>query len=293
MFSRRVVEVTPSDTFLRRMDGRTKLCAVFCCSVFAVLADTPLTLYALLLLALFLHLCARTPVEKWTVLAALMLAGIWGSVVSQALFYNQEPRTALFCLLPPDEARLFLGDGLYFYSEGVLYGALQALRASLMLAVGMLLCWTTDMRELLRGLLYWRMPYPLAFMTIASLRFLPDVVVETASVVQAQRLRGFAPQRSLRPRAAVATLHRILFPVLARTIRRAATLALSVEARGFSSEARKLALPRWGAGRVLAGLMLGALALAVGAKLLYWLQFSGLWYRLELRGVYDFVKLWL
>lgn len=293
MFGRRVMEVTPSDTFLRRMDGRTKLCAVFCCSVFAVLADTPLTLYALLLIALFLHLCARTSFEKWTVLAVVMLAGIWGSVVSQALFYNQEPRTALFCLLPPDGARLFFADGLYFYSEGVIYGALQALRSSLMLAAGMLLCWTTDLRELLRSLLYWRMPYPLAFMTIASLRFLPDVVVETAAVIEAQRLRGFAPRKSLRPRAAIETLDRILFPVLARTIRRAATLALSVEARGFSSEMRRLALPRWSVGRIAAAAMLSALCLAAGAKFLYWLQFSGLWYRPALRGVYDFVKLWL
>lgn len=293
MSGRQLLAVTPYDTFLHRLAARTKLVLAACLCITVLLLDSPLLLYGLLLLLLFGHLWARTSLTQWSVLAAVMLAGIYGSIVSQALFYNQEPRTPLVCLLAAGEERLFFSSGLYLYQEGLVYGALQALRSSIMLSCGMLICWTTDTRELLKSLLYWRMPYQLAFMTIASLRFLPDIFNETSMVLTAQRQRGFKVWRSLRLTRLIVTLNQLLFPVLARTIRRANTLALSVEARGFNRSGRTLCFKPWVGGRLAVMLGIGAVAALVGLKTVYWLQFSGLWYDPALRTLYNGVKIWL
>lgn len=280
-------------TLLQRLDARTKLALAAIICLTALLVDTPITLYGLWLVLLALHLAAKTSWEKWLLLMVLMLAGIWGSVTSQALFYAKEPRTALLCLVASDTGRLLFREGIYLYKEGLVYGALQALRSSIMLTAGLLLCWNTDTRELLKSLLYWRLPYPLAFMTISSLRFLPDIAVETAAVMTAQRLRGFRPLRSLRPLRLAQTFYQTLFPVLARTLRRAAILSLSVEARGFGSVASRVAvMPSW-PGRYLVILAWVFILCLFGAKLTYWLQFGGIWYNPLLRLVYDFTKVWL
>jgi energy-coupling factor transport system permease protein len=286
--------IAPNNNFTRQIDVRTKIaCAAVIC-LLALLIDTPLTLYLLFLLVLLPHLSAKISAAQWTILIVLMLASIWGSLTSQAIFYAKEPRTALVCFFAADNTRAFLPDGIYLYKEGMVYGALQGMRSSIMLSAGMFLCWSSDTRDLLRSLLYWRVPYNLAFMAVSSLRFLPDIIAETLTVIAAQKLRGFDPKKSLRGSKLIQTFRQTLFPVLARSIRRAATLSLSVEARGFGrAGTRKLNLPNWKYGRLAAVSLWVCLSTLLAAKIVYWLQFSGIWYHQSLRPVYDLVKLWL
>jgi energy-coupling factor transport system permease protein len=292
--NRQLLEIIPADSIARRIDARTKIATVSIICLMALLIDTPLTLYFLFLLMLMTHLLSKTSAAKWTVLIVIMLASIWGSLASQAIFYDKEPRTPIFCLIAADAARPLLNDGVYLYKEGMVYGALQAMRSCAMLAAGMFLCWSSDARDLLKSLLYWRIPYPLAFMTISSLRFLPDIIGETLTVITAQKLRGFEPMKSARSMRLIQTLYQTLFPVLARTIRRAATLSLSVEARGFGRAAgQNLAMPLWRYERCVIIIFWIFFALLATAKVVYWLQFGGIWYYQPLRPVYDFVKLWL
>ena len=224
-----------------------------------------------------------------------VLLGIWGSMTSQALFYSREPRTMIACLLPPSLP--FLGTltgGVFVYREGLEYGALQALRSSIMLSLGLLVSWTSDPRRLLQSFLGWKMPYELAFMLITGLRFLPVIFQETAVVLTAQQLRGFTPLKAVSPRKVLKSAFQTLFPILARTIRRAAVLAASVESRGFG---RDVALPgcrRWNRGETLLGASLAVLIAAmVGLKILDALQYNGLIYIPAWRNLYDGMKVWL
>lgn len=294
MLPRQLFEMIPKSTFIHRLDARVKIIFVVIICFSAILISAPFTLYILLLCILTLHIFAKTSLEKWAVLIFIMLAGIWGSVISQAIFYAQEPRTPLFCIVTANIERLYFQEGLYLYKEGMIYGSLQAMRSAIMLSAGMLLCWTTDTRDLLKSLMHWRMPYPLAFMTISSLRFLPDIVSETLTVITAQRLRGFSPRKSLWPKKIVQTFYQILFPVLARTIRRAATLSLSVEARGFGrTRINKQTMNDLGGQQIFIGIVGIGFALLVAVKCLYWLQFGGIWYEAKFRSIYDIAKLWL
>lgn len=295
MYNRQVWEATPADTPIHHADVRTKLLLLLAVMLFAIGLEGPRPLFLLFVMSLGLHVLARSSGERWRVLIVFLLVGIWGAMVSQALFYNQEPRTMIACLVSP--ATPWIGEltgGVYVYREGLEHGAVQALRSGTMLACGLLICWTTDSRQLLQCFLHWRMPYAIAFMLITSLRFLPVIFEETAIVVTSQRLRGFEPVRTVSPLRWIRTAFHVLFPILARALRRASTLALSVESRGFGRNGHSAELPQWPLRqRITCGLAFAALGSGATLKILYSLQFNGIAYFPRLRDVYDFMAVWL
>lgn len=295
MFARTVWEATPGSTPLHKLDARAKLIVMICWAVATVALDSPRSLFLLFCLTLGLHLAARSSFARWRVLIVIVLLGIWGSMASQALFYSRDPRTVIACLLPP-ATPLFgpLTGGVFVYREGLEYGAVQALRSANMLSVGLLVSWTSDPRQLLRGFLAWKMPYELAFMLITALRFLPVIFQETAVVLTAQRLRGFRPLRALSPRRLIQTAFQTLFPILGRTLRRAATLAASVESRGFGRGVRYTERKAWPATALLlcwAAILATALLLLL--KAVDALQFTGVVYFPAWRALYDMMKVWM
>lgn len=295
MFSRQIWEAEAGCTPIHRLDGRIKLMLLAALGAGVILIDSPRTLFLLLAATLAGHLAAKASLQRMALLALFLLIAIWGSMVSQAIFYNQEPRNPIFCLVAPATPILGrLTDGVYIYQEGMAYGAVQAMRSGIMLTYGFLLCWTTDPRELLRSLVFWRLPYELSFMSVTGLRFLPVILGETATVLTAQRLRGFAASKTMSPAGVVSTAFQTLWPVLARSLRRAVTLAMSVESRGFGSSWRIAAMPplTLGAKAALAGCL--AVVILVGvAKLLYFFQYNGWAHLAGCRPIYDFARQWL
>lgn len=295
MYNKQIWRTESGRTLIYALDARTKLAVMVTMAVMAILIDSAATLFILLILTLLLHFWAQMPAAKWRLLSLLILFGIWGSMASQALFYNQEPRTVVACLLPAG-IPVFgqLSGGLYIYREGLEHGADQALRTSIMSALGLLVCWTTNTNQLLKGFLAWRMPYELAFMLITGLRFLPVIAEETATVLTAQRLRGFEPLKTLSVRHFLQSAMQTLFPILARTVRRAATLALSVQSRGFGRGSPCFADAAWPVRQKIAVyfLLAGTVA-AMIAKIMYLLQYNGLLYLAGWRVLYDVMKVWL
>ena len=283
-------EGSDAKVWARQLDGRTKLIVIFLIAIITITVDNPRTLFQLFTATLVLHLIAGTSLAKWKVLAVLLLLSLWGSMFSQALFFSQTPRTPLFTLIASDNG--FLGQitgGLYIYREGVLYGAVQGLRAASMLTLGLFVCWTSDPRQLLQALLAWRLSPQLAFMLVTAIRFLPVLASETSEVIIALQLRS----DSQSGRSAVwRHLPYIAKPLLARCLRRAQTLALSVVSRGFFTAVRKehsaLAFKE-----KLCCLTLGTFTLAVVfSKIIYLLSEQGLYFGV-FRQLYDWTSLYL
>lgn len=291
MSVRQLWEGSDAAAWARALDGRTKLALLLLFAVLLLTVDNPRTLFVLFSLTLALHLAARSSFYKWQVLAVLLLLGLWGSMFSQALFFAQTPRTPLFVLWPAD-AGFFgrLTGGLFVYREGLLYGAVQGLRAASMLALGLLVCWTSDPRQLLQALLAWRLPPQLAFMLVTAIRFLPVLAAETGEVLVALQLRS--ANQSGRT-AVLRHLPYIAKPLLARCLRRAQTLALSVVSRGFFLAGGASRVQPWRRSeRYCCLALLAAVVLAVAGKLLYLLSEQG-WYFGVLRQLYDWTVLYL
>ena len=291
MSARQLWEGTDAASWAQRLNGRTKLLVLFLFAILMITVDNPRTLFVLFSLTLLLHIVARTSIYKWKVLAVLLLLGLWGSMFSQALFYAQTPRSPLFVIISPEAGILGqLTGGLYVYREGILYGAVQGLRSASMLTLGLLVCWTSDPRQLLQAMLAWRLSPQLAFMLVTAIRFLPVLAAETGEIITALQLRS----DSQRGRTAVLRhLPYIAKPLLARCLRRAQTLALSVVSRGFFLAGARKRKEVWALSERSACAALAVLVVAVvSSKLLYLLSEQGFYFGV-FRQIYDWTVLYL
>lgn len=291
MSVRQLWEGADEENWVRNLSGRTKLCILFLFSLLFITVDNPRTLFILFTATLFSHMVAKTSIYKWRVLAVLLLLNLWGSMFSQALFYAQTPRTPLFVLVSPESG--FLGqitDGLFIYREGILYGAVQGLRSASMMTLGLLICWNSDPRQLLNALLAWKLSPQVAFMLVTSIRFLPVLASETGEVITALQLRSDSQSGRT---AVIRHLPYIAKPLLARCLRRAQTLALSVVSRGFFLASANKNRGLWPRKEFLAciSFMLFVLVI-VCSKFVYLLSEQGLYFGF-LRYVYDWTKLYL
>ncbi|MDP2766456.1 MAG: energy-coupling factor transporter transmembrane component T [Candidatus Methanoperedens sp.] len=290
--ARTIAEPTIKDTIIHRIDPRAKIIILISTAFTVVALDNPKTMLLLLLISLSGYALARLPLSKLKVLGILLMLGIWGTMLSQALFYSQLPRTVIFTIISPGTP--FLGDitgGFFVYQEGFRYGAVQGLRSATMLSVGLLMAWTTDARNMLNGLVRLKIPYNIAFMVVTSIRFLPIIIAEVATIIAVQRLRGFKPTRV--GLGMIKTAINTLTPTLASCVRRASVLAISVEGRAFRAydtrtylkELRFTFLDR---AIIFTGISL-ALVIII-SKVLYGLYASEIYYSSNLRELYTFVR---
>lgn len=291
MSARQLWEGTDAASWAQRLNGRTKLLVLFLFAILMITVDNPRTLFVLFSFTLLLHIVARTSIYKWKVLAVLLLLGLWGSMFSQALFYAQTPRSPLLVIISPEAGILGqLTGGLYVYREGILYGAVQGLRSASMLTLGLLVCWTSDPRQLLQAMLAWRLSPQLAFMLVTAIRFLPVLAAETGEIITALQLRS----DSQRGRTAVLRhLPYIAKPLLARCLRRAQTLALSVVSRGFFLAGARKRKEVWALSERSACAALAVLVVAVvSSKIIYLLSEQGFYFGV-FRQIYDWTVLYL
>ena len=197
----------------------------------------------------------------------------------------------MFVLIAPDSSLLgTITGGLFIYREGILYGAVQGLRAASMLSLGLLVCWTSDPRQLLNALLAWRLPPQVAFMLVTAIRFLPVLAAETGEIITALQLRS----ETQRGRTAIIQhIPYIAKPLLARCLRRAQTLALSVVSRGFFSAKVSQVRQSWKTAERAGCVAFFLFTLAVvGSKLCYVLSEQGLYFGV-FRKIYDISKMYL
>lgn len=291
MSVRQLWEGSDAASWTQKLTGHTKLIILFSFAVLTITIDNPRSLFILFTTTLLLHVLAKTSLYKWRALAVLLLLSLWGSMFSQALFFAQTPRTPLFVLISPEMQ--FLGPltgGLYVYREGILYGAVQGLRSASMMSLGLLVCWTSDPRQLLQALMHWKLPPQTAFMLVTAIRFLPVLAAETGEVITALQLRSDSQNgRS----SVIRHLPYIAKPLLARCLRRAQTLALSVISRGFFSASARSLSGKWpGKEKLFCGCLILLTICIVVSKIMYLVSEQGL-YIGALRQIYDITKLYL
>ena len=265
-----------SRPWLAAVDPRLKLVWIAALSLLSVLVDSTESLAGLFAAGAFPLAGLRLHWKAWLAIGGVVLAVAWSTLVSQAIFYTGEPRTALFTIVP----EFLLGEwkfpGVKFYREGAEYGLLQSLRFSGVSLAGIAVCLSTSPDRLLGGLVRLRVPMGIAFMAMTALRFLPAMLDEWATVRRARRLRGYRARRRI---AEAGWYHvsrdelQLLLPVLASALRRASSLAAAASSRGFSPTAERTFYPelRMKPAEVLLVVSLCALCVIVLlAKLLIW-----------------------
>ena len=281
---------------ITHLDPRTKIILLAIVSCLVITLDSPVSLSVCFVVSIGLIALSLPSWHQIRLLILFVVLGTWGLLYSQALFYNEFPRTVIFTLV--DKEFPLLGKatgGIHFYREGLLHGAIQSLRFSTTLMLGYFTIWTTQPRDLLLAFVKLRVPYSLAFMVTTALRYIPLIGSEAMTVIQSQRLRGFRYLR-LNPIQTVSGILNSLRPILTNNIRRAAHLGEAVESRAFSPQAveecrssrRELKMQRRDRA-LIAALLVSSLSVLC-LKTLYFLYANGIYYASWLRGIYTFVR---
>jgi len=265
-------------------DPRVKFLLLLMAGTLAVILNSAFSL-GLFAMVCGMSLGASGISNRWKLRgSAIILAIVWSTVLSQSLFYGQQPRTALFEMGP-----------FVFWREGLNHGLVQSLRFIGISLAGIALAISTPPDKLLSAMQKFGIPSGLCFLTVTALRFVPTVGNELLAVRAARRHRS-GGRINRRPWVVLATELGLLMPVLARSLRRARSLAESMHIRGFDPQAVRTARRTitW-TGRdtwVMTGSLTAFLAIC-GAKFLYLLYTLEIAYIPDLRPLYGWCREWL
>jgi energy-coupling factor transport system permease protein len=187
------------DSFFTRLDFRPKLVMMVVVSIIAFVWESPLAQALLAGAVIITSLLAgvkwsyiRMIVTIMTPFYALLLIthGFFNVAQVQALT-GQIELTPLFTF--PASWPLIGGGAMSL--EGVLYGINVICKTLTLVLVIPLGIFTTEVDKFIVGMVKARVPYKLAFIFSATLRFVPLLLTEIQSIIEAQRLRGLAVEK--------------------------------------------------------------------------------------------------
>lgn len=237
------------DTWVHRLDPRTKMLLLIGTFVLAFLFVNPLYGLVILGIVVLFGALARSLANLKRVRFILVMIGLV-TVVLWSIF--AQGTTPLF---------------LFVEWESVLYGIGVALRIDATIVAGMIFLSTTRNEEIATGLVKFGLPYRFAFAISTALRLVPTIAATGSTISQAQRSRGldlesgniFQRVRKNTP---------LLIPVFVSTIRSTNVFSMALESKGFGASSKRTYLlnptmgPRdWLVLSILALLLIAALVL--------------------------------
>ena len=206
-------------TGLEGLDPRTKLVLVLCLSSLGVFIQDISILAAVLGISAVLSAASGIRffmmLKKFRRILWLFLA----IAVIQSVF------------APSGSILLSLG-GIKVITAGGLYkGTAMMLRMSIVMVSATIMA-TSNSREIVQGLVQWKIPYEIAFMVSVAIRFLPLLTDEIKNVVTAVQLRGIELDKiPVRQRLKVYSY--LIMPVVSGAIIKSRELATTMETRAF------------------------------------------------------------
>jgi len=272
----------------------SKLSLAVSVALLAVAIDNVETLKLVCLASLAMYALAKPSLARIKLTVLLLVLTVWGTVLSQALFYSGYPRTPIAVLIPRAPILGWLTGGVYVYLEGVEYGLKQSLRLVASLLTGLAVAWTTDPKDFLVYLTGLGVSRALALSTMISLRFVPIFLSDASSTLTVLKLRGMRVSRD-KPASVLKHARRFLTPLYASLARRARTLSIAIESRGYGQTRSRveyeLVFTRLDRAVTLASL--GTAALVLTVKLVFYAYISEAYYNPALIPLYAIARKYL
>lgn len=232
------VDYQPANTLPHRLDPRPKLVA-FAVGVVAMFLFTH-PLANVVLVAGAFALCAWVKVQRrhlMPVLGPLLPLLVLIAVLSGFSYgpdrYDGAAARVLFHLVP--------GEHLPFTVGGLLTGCTLALRILGTVALTTALTVSTPIDDFVQVMRKGRVPYPLTFLVVTALRFVPTMQRRAEQVQDAQRARG-ARLEGGGMIARVRNFVPVMVPLLAGSLRMSDDLAAAMLNRGYGASKKVASL---------------------------------------------------
>jgi energy-coupling factor transport system permease protein len=211
---------TPS-TLHQKIDPRTKLVAMITCFILALEFNDPLVLAIITLGILAVGLWAKLSFKRFVpFLASALWFLILGILIWPAYIHQGLP--------------LFVVFGIAVTLDGILFGLAMGLRVALMVLAAGVWMMTTSPQKMTLGLLKMGLPYKAGLAMSTSIRFVPLINAERATIVEAQRARGLRLDKG-NPLSRAAKSVSVIGPMFLRAVDIAQSLAVAMDARGFGA----------------------------------------------------------
>jgi len=206
-------------TATANLDPRTKLFLIACLSSCAVIMTDWTFLVGLFLVSVLLLLMFG--VSPWGIIkkAKMLLNMVIVIAIMQSIF------------VPTGQALITLGSLKLVTTDGLMMAGEFILRMLIIVASAGILS-TSNSREIIQGLIQWKLPYEIAFMASMGIRFLPVFAEELRNTMIAVQLRG-VDMKVLPWRQKIEVLASLFQPVVAGALVKSKALSMSIEMRGF------------------------------------------------------------
>lgn len=220
-------QYVPGNSFIHKLDPRTKLLVIFFYVIFVFFANN---VWSYGLLSLFVIV---TVVSTFIPIRYIIkgLTPIWFLIVFTFM---------LHLFLTKEGPIIFEVIGIQFHKGGIIMGLVISLRFCLLILMTSLLTLTTTpieitdaIESLLHPLKRFKFPvHELALMMSISLRFIPTLMQETDKISKAQASRG-VDFRTGKLKERMKAIIPLLVPLFVSAFKRAEDLAMAMEARGY------------------------------------------------------------
>jgi len=242
------------DSPLHRLHPVVKVCGMLCLFVAAFVSDRPTVVL---------------PVTAG-VAGLIALVGAWVNVHRlRVLFVMVFIMTLLiWSLFYRGGVPIAAWGPISISAAGMQFALAMALKLVTFLSIGVVFLSTTKIEEFAYALTRVGMPYKLGFAMTMAFRLVPVFIDAAATVVQAQRCRGFNFDEG----GVLQRLQRyvpVIVPVFMGALRRADGMAMALEARGFQSNRPRTSYEQYNFG-ARDTLALVVAAAVVGAYLALW-----------------------
>ncbi len=208
------------NTFIHRLDPRTKIFILLAEFVLVLYFQNPLWLLPFSLLIL-LHGALARSLGNLRRIAYIMIVLVISSLVLWTLFARGT--TPLFWIVT---------------RESLLYAVDRALLMVSLITAGMVFLSTTRNEEFVIGMIRLGLPYRVGFAVSTSLRMVPTIFGSVSIIAQAQRSRGLdLDSGSLIER--VRKYLPLMVPVFVSTIRGTNLFGMALEAKGFGARPKR------------------------------------------------------
>jgi energy-coupling factor transport system permease protein len=193
----------------------------------------------------------------------LITHGFWNTQQVKILT-GRETLTPLFTF--PSHWPLVGGGGMSV--EGLAYGWAVIFKTIVLMLTLPLVIFTTDVNQMMVGLVRIGVPYRLVFILSSTLRFFPLLFGEAQAIIEAQRLRGLEPGQ-MGPLQRARVYARIAIPLILGAMVKSQQLEIVLQARAFTGSGERTYLHESRLKMIDWAVILLCLALFIAAMVAY------------------------
>jgi len=228
------------DSFFSRLDFRPKLFVVMIVTIIAFAWESPLL--QLILAVVIVATCLLVGV-KWSYIRTILLIMIpfYLLLLLTHAFFNRDQVMALEGYDSLDQLRRIFTfpenwpiiGGSFATWDGLIYGFNVIFKTLTLTLVIPLAVFTTEVNNMIVGMVRAKIPYKIAFIFSSTLRFFPLLIGEFTAIIEAQRLRGLAMEK-MSPIKRVKVYSKVAVPLILGALVKSQQLEVVLQSKAFS-----------------------------------------------------------